>query len=78
MYLCRQHGAHQNLLPELVTTDKMSYKNFLRMDNDSFLLLLEKVTPLITHEDTTMRRSITPSERLSVTLRYLATGTLNL
>jgi len=44
------------------------------MDNNSFELLLNKITPRISHKDTTMRACITPAERLSVTLRYLATG----
>lgn len=32
------------------------------------------VTPIIKREDTVMREAISPAERLSVTLRYLATG----
>jgi len=46
------------------------------MDKDSFAMLLEKVGPLVSHQDTTMRLSITAAERLTVTLRYLATGCL--
>lgn len=33
-----------------------------------------KVTPLIQRQDTWMREAISASERLSITLRYLATG----
>jgi len=36
--------------------------------------LLRKVTPLIKKQDTILRRSIPPAERLSLTLRHLATG----
>ena len=46
------------------------------MDTISFEYLLEKVTPLIEKSNTRMRESIPPSERLAVTLRYLATGNI--
>jgi hypothetical protein len=35
---------------------------------------LKKRTPIIKKEDTVIREAISPYERLSVTLRYLATG----
>lgn len=36
--------------------------------------LLHLVTPHIQHQDTQLRKSLSPRDRLSVTLRYLATG----
>jgi len=66
------HGAYHALaLQEL---DDKSYRSFLRMDRGSFEMLLHKVAPYIRRQDSTMRLSITPEERLAVTLRYLATG----
>ncbi|ESO93725.1 hypothetical protein LOTGIDRAFT_100028, partial [Lottia gigantea] len=50
------------------------FKNFLRMDANSFDELLDMITPLIEKQKTNMRDPISPNERLSVTLRYLATG----
>lgn len=44
------------------------------MDEKTYLTLLSKVTPLIQKQDTIMRTAISPHERLSVTLRFLATG----
>jgi hypothetical protein len=44
------------------------------MDSEAYLELLQKVTPRIKKCDSVMRRAITPHERLSVTLRFLATG----
>jgi len=55
-------------------TDTASYRNFLRMDNESFTILLHDVSPLISKLETNMRQPISAEERLSVTLRYLATG----
>ena len=48
--------------------------NFIRMDRSSFCDLLEKVSPLISKEDTTMRQAISAGERLAVTHCYLASG----
>jgi len=65
------HGAYHALMQEL---DQKSFHNFLRMNNSSFELLLSKIAAQITRQDTNMRLSIPPEERLAVTLRYLATG----
>uniref|UniRef100_A0A182RWH6 DDE Tnp4 domain-containing protein n=1 Tax=Anopheles funestus TaxID=62324 RepID=A0A182RWH6_ANOFN len=47
---------------------------FLRMTHDDFDWLLDKISHKIKREDTNMRLSITPRERLLITLRFLATG----
>ncbi|XP_032678519.1 putative nuclease HARBI1 isoform X2 [Odontomachus brunneus] len=44
------------------------------MDTDTFEYLLENITPLIEKKTTHLRECIPPAERLSVTLRHLATG----
>lgn len=44
------------------------------MDEDSFTNLLNKVRPLIAKQDTHLRKSVSAEERLSLTLRHLATG----
>nr|XP_036216170.1 protein ANTAGONIST OF LIKE HETEROCHROMATIN PROTEIN 1-like [Bactrocera oleae] len=59
---------------ELEQSSPADYKNFLRMDPSVYRELLEKVTPYIEKKNTIMRDAISPDERLSVTLRYLATG----
>lgn len=38
------------------------------MDQDQFQEILQLVTPIIQREDTVMRESISPAERLAVTL----------
>ena len=43
------------------------------MNESTYLILLSTVSPLI-QKKTTMREAITPHERLTVTLRFLATG----
>ena len=44
------------------------------MDENCYLKLLQHITPLIKRQDTVMRKLISPHERLTVTLRFLATG----
>lgn len=70
----QEHGAHHSLIKELAQEEHESYKNFVRMTKKDLTELLEKVSPLIVKKDTIMRKSISPAERLSLTLRYLATS----
>lgn len=71
----RETYTHLNLLKEIqLTAEDADYKNYFRMDEKSFNELLQMITPYIIKQDTCMRKSITPKEKLAVTLRYLATG----
>lgn len=73
-YKKRQNYTHENLLKDLILTEKDDFKNFVRLDVEKFQSLLELVTPLTTKKHTNMREAIPPFQRLSITLRYLATG----
>lgn len=70
-------GAWAKLLVELQNGDigeKKLFRDFLRMHNTDFEYLLQLVKPFIEKSDTKFRNSISPGERLAVTLHYLATG----
>lgn len=69
----RNEYSHLNLLNEFKLFPK-DWHNYLRMDEDTYLKLLSLVTPLIQKKNTVMRKSISPHERLTATLRFLATG----
>ncbi|RVE41949.1 hypothetical protein evm_013389 [Chilo suppressalis] len=69
----RKVYSHVNLLTELKIVPK-DWHNYLRMNEEIYLNLLSLVSPLITKKDTVMRNAITPHERLTATLRFLATG----
>lgn len=69
----RETYSHINLLNELKVTPK-DWHNYLRMDESTYLNLLSVVTPLIEKKNTVMRSAISPHERLTATLRFLATG----
>ncbi|CAH1972595.1 unnamed protein product [Acanthoscelides obtectus] len=69
--LKRQEFSHVRLLRELEPDD---WRNYLRMDTETYNHLLKSVTPYIERQNTCMRKAISAHERLSATLRFLATG----
>lgn len=71
--LNRSKFSHINLMNEL-RLEPSDWRNYLRMNEDSFFRLLDLVTPMIKKKDTNMRQSISCHERLAATLRFLATG----
>jgi len=52
------HRVHASLIPVLIASDQQSYRNYFRMDYDSFTLLLDKVHPMLQRQDTVMQASI--------------------
>jgi hypothetical protein len=68
-----EQGAYCNLIAEL-NFDKESFRNYLRMNKTQFEHLTAKVAPFIERQNTHYRASVSPGERLAITLRYLATG----
>lgn len=71
----RERYTHLNLMAEIKLHGEMDdYENYFRMPEPCFEELLTIVTPFLTKQDTVMRKSITPREKLALTLHYLATG----
>ncbi|XP_047543348.1 uncharacterized protein LOC125075683 [Vanessa atalanta] len=73
-YLKRPKYTHENLLKDLMLTEENDFKNYVRLDLEQFQELLKLVAQLIEKKNTNMREAIPPFQRLSITLRYLATG----
>ena len=71
--LKRNNLSHIKLLKGL-ELEPGDWYIYLCMDSEAYLDLLQKVTPRIRKCDSVMGRAITPHERLSVNLRFLATG----
>ena len=65
-------GAYHTLLRELAET--LRFGEYMRMPHAKFLALVEVLGPLLTKQETHMRTSIAPKERLAVAILYLATG----
>lgn len=70
----RNEVGHVKLLKSLEESSTSDYNNFLRMEKENYTELLDKVTPMITKTRTKLREPISPHERLSLTLRFLASG----
>ncbi|XP_039284058.1 protein ALP1-like [Nilaparvata lugens] len=68
-----REGVFQNLIMRHLTDNNSKFKEYLRVDKDLFELLLENVKDDL---EPSRRRnnSISASEKLALTLRYLATG----
>lgn len=74
------HGV-ENLISDIRKDDiglsgeiRSSFTNYLRMSSEDFESLLQLVGPAIQKKNTNFRNSISITERLAVTLRFLATG----
>lgn len=66
--------GHFSILFRDLRNDPEKFFSYTRMSVDTFDALLEVLRPRLMRMTTNMRKSITPEERLIVTLRYLATG----
>nr|CAI5818465.1 unnamed protein product [Callosobruchus analis] len=69
-------GPGNNLVTEVRNQDEKHFENFMRTKKVDLDYNLEKESSRVRRKDTSMRRAITPKERLIKTLRYLATGRL--
>lgn len=70
----RNDFSHMSLLRELRANDPNDFRNYLRMDENTFNFLLNLVGTHLQKQNTVMREAIPPEERLIATLRFLATG----
>ena len=67
-------GTYHTLFRELAAENILGFGEYMRMPHAKFLTLVEAVGPLLTKQETHMRTSIAPNERLALAIRYLATG----
>ncbi|XP_069587439.1 uncharacterized protein [Ranitomeya imitator] len=70
----RNQLSNMGLIRELQDNNPHDFRNYLRMSEDSFNVLLAAVEPYIRRQNTQMRAAVPVDERLAVTLRFLATG----
>ncbi|XP_067944974.1 uncharacterized protein [Watersipora subatra] len=70
-----QLGVYANLIKELrEDQDSRRHIKYLRISPENFDYILEAIKPLITKQDTVMRKSIEPGLKLAATLHHLAEG----
>ncbi|XP_050670649.1 putative nuclease HARBI1 [Leptidea sinapis] len=61
-------------LAELLAEPSGEFDNFVRMSCTDFQYLLQKISPMVSKQDTTWREAVPTKIRLALTLRFLATG----
>ena len=70
-----ESGYFQNIFLELKVEDRMGFKDMFRMSVTNCELLFSQISDLISpNERTSGNKLMLGDERLSLTLRYLATG----
>lgn len=71
-----KEGMYSNLVQELRVEDTKTYKEMMRMNYESFKEILAFIEPHITPKQSGVMgaQSISPAERLVLTIRFLATG----
>jgi hypothetical protein len=78
---CNQHRTRGYPLEELAHLNEQTFKRMFRVDRATFDMLVDKLTPLISRDETYATNSsgqpISVSTRLPVTLRWLAGGSYN-
>jgi hypothetical protein len=72
----RELGFYRTFLCEIKDGDTETFKRFTRMTPENFQKLVTILSPYITKQDTNMRESISAEERLFITVRFLASGTV--
>lgn len=72
-FLERNAFGHANLLDEYRICPR-TFREYMKMSEASYVHLLSLVSDSIEKQETIMRPSISAHDRLSATLRYLATG----
>ena len=70
----RSDGSNYNLVKEMAIGDREMYFRYMRMTPGRMERLFNLVAPRITKLSTNYRQPIPPQQRLSHTLRHLATG----
>ncbi|XP_064475663.1 uncharacterized protein LOC135389557 [Ornithodoros turicata] len=69
-----EFGEFHHLVRDMRLGDGQDFFDYFRMSRERFDHLLSLVGPLIERQNTSFRQSISPAERLCITLRYLAHG----
>lgn len=72
-FIERHKFGHNHLIDEYRHCPR-TFREYMKMSEESYLLLLDLVGNSISKQDTVMRLSISAHDRLAATIRFLATG----
>ena len=70
----RGEGAYHNIMAELYATDIPRFTNYMRMTPEFFEMIKTRLEPHLARQATNYRAPISVGEKLTLTIRYLATG----
>ena len=70
----RDREGTMKILMTKTLSDGFYFKKYLRVNKETFTFLLTEVEPLIVTRDTKFRKALSAADKLTATLRYLATG----
>lgn len=68
-----QLGAFHTIFQE-IRSDPKRCRDYIRMQNEQFMFLVDLMSEDLQKQDTVLRKSISPEEKTCLALRYLATG----
>lgn len=74
VYMCCRYGLNAIMRDLLMEKRSGRIENFLRMSPEDFSTLLNLLSPVISKQDTRLRKAISAKERFIITLRFLSTG----
>ena len=69
-----RYGMYVKLMKHLSEGDAKSFKNFVRLDPNMFNQMVEDLTPKLQKKTINWRKPLSPGLKLTITLRYLASG----
>ena len=69
-----ERGAYHNIMAELYGTDIPGFTNYMRMTPEFFEMIKTRLEPHLARQATNYRAPISVGEKLTLTIRYLATG----
>ena len=67
-------GLYHRLLVELRNEDPRAFHNFMRMPQEMFDEIVQRLTPALTKKNTNYRAALDPGLKVALTLRHLASG----
>ncbi len=67
-------GQFEHLMVELVVEDPAGFQDFVRCEPAMFQEMVERLTPIISKQDTNYHNALDPGLKVAITLHYMATG----
>ncbi len=64
----------EHLMVDLVVEDPTPFQNFVKCESAMFQEMVERLTPIISKQDTNYRKTLDPGLKVAITLHYMATG----